>query len=168
LKSSLNYIENNIKEYPEYGSLYYLKANILSDLELFQESNVYFDLAIKNGFEEEITYYGRAYNYLGMGNCEKAIPFFEKHLETNVDDVQSWCEMGNCLNQLSRFVESIKCEEKALEMDPDYYLPYSYQGEAWMGLEEYEKAIICFEKALSLNPGDENSILNRDKILKKQ
>jgi tetratricopeptide (TPR) repeat protein len=52
-------------------------------------------------------------------------------------------------------------------MDPDYYLPYSYQGVSWMGLEDNEKALKCFQKALELNPGDEISILNMEKILKK-
>ena len=107
-------------------------------------------MAIKKGFEEEITYYARAYNYLGLDECDKAIPFFEKHLEINVDDVQSWCEMGKCLNSLSRFEEALKSANKAIEMDPDYYLPYSYQGVSWMGLEENEKALKCFQKALEL------------------
>jgi tetratricopeptide (TPR) repeat protein len=109
LTEALKYIESQIEEYPDYASIYYLKANILSDLERFKESNDYLDLALKNGFEEEVTYYTRAYNYLGLGDCENSIPFFEKHLKTYVDDIQSWCQMGNCLNSLSRFEEALKC-----------------------------------------------------------
>jgi len=36
-----------------------------------------------------------------------------------------------------------------------------------MGLGEDEKALKCFEKARTLNPGDENSIINMEKLLKK-
>jgi tetratricopeptide (TPR) repeat protein len=36
-----------------------------------------------------------------------------------------------------------------------------------MGLGEYEKALNCFKKALALNPGDENAIVNIEKLLKK-
>jgi tetratricopeptide (TPR) repeat protein len=76
--------------------------------------------------------------------------------------------MGKCLNSLSRFEDALKSANKAIEMDPDYYLPYSYQAVSWMGLGEEEKALKCFKKALELNPGDEISILNTEKILKKQ
>ena len=81
-----------------------------------------------------------------------AIDCYDKAIELDPKDADTWNNKGNSLNSLGRDEEALTCLDKAIELDPKHASPWSNKGNSLHSLGRYEKALTCYEKAIELDP----------------
>ena len=107
-----------------------------------------------------------AFNMHNPQMYEKAIKCFDKALEIDPNDSDSWALKGTSLDLLNRSQEAIKCFDKALEINPRDAEVWRDRGLAFEEkLGNLEEAIKCYDKALAINKNDELSKSQRDKAI---
>ncbi|MBN2353210.1 MAG: AAA family ATPase [Spirochaetales bacterium] len=87
----------------------------------------------------------------------KAAEYFERSLESNPEDVNTWNDLGNVRYDLKEYEAASDCYRKAIKLQPDFYWAYFNIGLALRqrypnNLEKVEEARTWFERTLSLNP----------------
>jgi ATP-dependent Clp protease ATP-binding subunit ClpA/Tfp pilus assembly protein PilF len=86
----------------------------------------------------------------------KAVEYFERSLQTNPDDVNTWNDLGNVYYDLKNTDDALRCYHKAIEMQPDFYWAYFNIGLAlrqkWPNdKEKIEEAKDWFDRTLAIN-----------------
>jgi Flp pilus assembly protein TadD len=82
---------------------------------------------------------------------------FDKVLELNPDDYNSWRQKGVSLSKLGKEQEALAQYDKALALNPDDYHSWRQKGASLTYLGKYQDAVALYDKALELNPDDYNS-----------
>ena len=89
-------------------------------------------------------------------NCKPsdAVPWCDKILRDNPDDVDTLRVKGLALHCLNKHGESMECYDKILRLSPDDAGALFEKGTVLSSLEKYSDAISCYTKALLLRPDD--------------
>jgi ATP-dependent Clp protease ATP-binding subunit ClpC len=87
----------------------------------------------------------------------KAVDYFERSLQSNPADVNTWNDLGNVYYDLKDFVKAAVCYRKAIELQPDFYWAYFNIGLAlrqqWPDdPPKVEEAKSWFDRTLGINP----------------
>ena len=65
---------------------------------------------------------------MSLDNLEAEIANYDKALETNPKDHQTWLNRGVALAKLGRLEEAITSFDKAIEIKPDYHQAWFNRG----------------------------------------
>ncbi|MBI5574595.1 MAG: tetratricopeptide repeat protein [Elusimicrobia bacterium] len=98
---------------------------------------------------------GNALN--SLGKYAEAIECYDKVLEINPRDAESWNNKGDAFGKLGKYNEEIGCYNKALEINPRLADAWTSKGAALGNLGKYDEAIKCCGKALEINPDLKNA-----------
>ena len=82
----------------------------------------------------------------------EAIKNFNKAIELEPEDSDSWEFKGRCKYYLDQNKEAIKDLSKSIELDPKKSESWGFRGSCKIDLNQYEGAIKDFDKAIELNP----------------
>ena len=100
---------------------------------------------------------------LALGRYEEAIVYFDKALEIDPNDADSWGSKGSALQQLHRHEESLMCFDKAIQINPLDADSWHKKGMAlWFEVCEVgddkkgKEASRCFKEAIQLDPNYKN------------
>lgn len=100
-----------------------------------------------SGKDVEI-FYKQAMSYLGQGEIDKGIEFFDKALEVDDWYLPAWNDKGVALLEKKDYESALECFEKVVLLDPVSSMPLYNKGYVQLILENYTDSILTFESFL--------------------
>jgi len=90
-------------------------------------------------------------SFLSKDDCEKALPYFEKAVESDSNYAEAWAQTGFCREKLGRHSEAIEASKKAVSLRPSAE-SYFNIGLASYYLKNYREAAENYRQAIRLDP----------------
>jgi tetratricopeptide (TPR) repeat protein len=90
-------------------------------------------------------------SFLGKDDCEKALPYFEKAIESDNTYVEAWAQAGFCNEKLGKHAEALEASKKAVSLRPSAE-SYFNIGLANFYLKQYRDAENAYRAAIKLDP----------------
>src|SRR5437867_12037862 len=79
------------------------------------------DLVVATGRNKRakaVQYFRDGLSFLSKDDCEKALPYFEKALESDSNYAEAWAQSGFCKEKLGRHSEAIEASKRAVNLRP--------------------------------------------------
>ena len=112
-----------------------------------------------------VFYRQKAERFASNEQCEKAIEYYKRILETKPDDYDSMISIASCSMKLNKTDDGIKYYEMALLVTPEDTDTLMKLGNLYYDRKEYDKAITYFEKVPKINAYDYKARLRIADIL---
>jgi tetratricopeptide (TPR) repeat protein len=90
-------------------------------------------------------------SFLSQDDCEKALPYFEKAVQSDSNYAEAWAQAGFCREKLGRHGEAIEASRKAVSLRPSAE-SYFNIGLASYYLKNYREAADSYRQAIRLDP----------------
>jgi tetratricopeptide (TPR) repeat protein/tRNA A-37 threonylcarbamoyl transferase component Bud32 len=100
---------------------------------------------------------------------EEALDIYDRELKQNPNNLISWVDRGEVLNQLKRSPEDeLDSYEQALKRNRNFYPALITKGTVLTNLKRYKEALASFDQALTIHPKDYQTLYNRGFLLSQQ
>lgn len=105
----------------------------------------------KNKRARAVQFFRDGLGILAKDDCEKALPYFEKAIESDAAYAEAWAQTGFCQEKLGRHAEAVEASRKAVTLRPS---PESYfnLGLASYYLRQYRESAEAYRQAIHLDP----------------
>ncbi len=90
-------------------------------------------------------------SFLSRDDCEKALPYFEKAVESDSNYAEAWAQTGFCREKLGRHADAIEASKRAVSLRPASE-SYFNIGLANYYLKQYRDAVEAYRQAIRLDP----------------
>jgi tetratricopeptide (TPR) repeat protein len=90
-------------------------------------------------------------SFLSQDDCEKALPYFEKAVESDSNYAEAWAQAGFCREKLGRHSEAIDASRRAVSLRPSAE-SYFNIGLANYYLKQYREAADSYRQSIRLDP----------------
>jgi len=90
-------------------------------------------------------------SFLSKDDCEKALPYFEKAVESDINYAEAWAQTGFCKEKLGRHAEAIDASRRAVALRPSAE-SYFNIGLAYFYLKQYREAVDAYRQSIKLDP----------------
>ncbi len=90
-------------------------------------------------------------SFLSQDDCEKALPYFEKAVESDNNYAEAWAQTGFCREKLGRHSEAIEASRRAVTLRPSAE-SYFNIGLANYYLKQYREAENSYRQSIRLDP----------------
>jgi len=90
-------------------------------------------------------------SFLSKDDCENALPYFEKAVESDNNYAEAWAQSGFCNEKLGRHAEAIEASKKAVNLRPSSE-SYFNIGLASFYLKQYKDAADAYRQSIKLDP----------------
>jgi len=90
-------------------------------------------------------------SFLSKDDCERALPYFEKAVESDSLYAEAWAQAGFCNEKLGRHNEAIEASKKAVALRPAAE-SYFNIGLASFYLKQYKESAEAYHQAIKLDP----------------
>jgi tetratricopeptide (TPR) repeat protein len=90
-------------------------------------------------------------SFLSQDDCEKALPYFEKAVESDSNYAEAWAQAGFCREKLGRHSEAIEASRRAVTLRPSAE-SYFNIGLANYYLKQYREAADSYRQSIRLDP----------------
>lgn len=90
-------------------------------------------------------------SFLSQDDCEKALPYFEKAVESDSNYAEAWAQAGFCREKLGRHSDAIEASRRAVTLRPSAE-SYFNIGLANYYLKQYREAENSFRQSIRLDP----------------
>ena len=105
----------------------------------------------RNKRARAVQYFRDGLSFLSKDDCEKALPYFEKAIESDGNYAEAWAQTGFCREKLGRHGEAIEASRKAVSLRPTAE-SYFNLGLAHYYLKQYREAAESYRNAIRLDP----------------
>jgi tetratricopeptide (TPR) repeat protein len=105
----------------------------------------------KNKRAKAVQFFRDGLSFLSKDDCEKALPYFEKAVESEGNYAEAWAQTGFCNEKLGRHAEAIEASKKAVTLRPSSE-SYFNIGLANYYLKQYREAADSYRQAIRLDP----------------
>jgi tetratricopeptide (TPR) repeat protein len=105
----------------------------------------------RNKRAKAVQFFRDGLSFLSKDDCEKALPYFEKAVESDGNYVEAWAQAGFCNEKLGRHAEAIEASKKAVNLRPSAE-SYFNIGLASYYLKQYREATDAYRQAIRLDP----------------
>ncbi|MDX2049598.1 MAG: tetratricopeptide repeat protein, partial [Rickettsiaceae bacterium] len=173
--------EDAIKAYDEairlkqdYADAYFNKGNALEKLSRHTDAISAFDEAIRLEPNDALAYNNKGIVLRNLSRYEDAIAAFDEAIRLEPNDALAYnnkgialrnlsryeeaamifLEIGNVLDNLSRYLEAIRAYDEAIKLKPDLALAYYNKGAIMHKMSRYNEAVTAFDEAIRLKPED--------------
>lgn len=112
------------------------------------------DLVVASGRNKRaraVQYFRDGLSFLSKDDCEKALPYFEKAVESDSNYAEAWTQAGFCKEKLGRHSEAIEASKKAVNLRPSAE-SYFNIGLANYYLKQYREAVENYRQSIRLDP----------------
>ncbi|HKW26482.1 MAG TPA: FG-GAP-like repeat-containing protein [Terriglobales bacterium] len=137
------------RNYLSYGSVFYQHG-------YFDQSQAFFELALRDDPESAEALYGLGSAYLKKEQRQQARQSFERavKLPAAYPDTlpRAWNNLGLLAAQEGRMSEAVQYFQQALRLNPDYVVALENLGNAYRQQRQWDQARTAFEQALAVNP----------------
>lgn len=96
--------------------------------------------------------YKQAMSYLGQGETDKAIEFFNKALEMDQFYAPAWNDKGVAYMELQDYTNALDCFERVTILNPNISMPLYNKGYVQLMLEKYKDSVQTFDIFLDNYP----------------
>jgi tetratricopeptide (TPR) repeat protein len=90
-------------------------------------------------------------SFLSKDDCENALPYFEKAVESDNNYAEAWAQAGFCREKLGRHAEAIEASKKAVNLRPSAE-SYFNLGLANYYLKQYREAADSYRQSIKIDP----------------
>lgn len=90
-------------------------------------------------------------SFLSKDDCEKALPYFEKAVESDNSYADAWAQAGFCNEKLGKHAEALEASKKAVNLRPSAE-SYFNIGLASFYLKQYRDAADAYRQAIKIDP----------------
>ncbi len=98
---------------------------------------------------DEWEFVNKGLSLCDLGRPQDAILWFNRALEINPWDSNTWHSKGVALERLGKIEEAIACYDRALELNPVYTGPWANKGLLLSTLGRHQEAIACCNNGVS-------------------
>lgn len=105
----------------------------------------------RNKRARAVQYFRDGLSFLSQDDCEKALPYFEKAVESDNNYAEAWAQTGFCREKLGRHSEAIEASKRAVALRPSSE-SYFNIGLASYYLKLYREASEAYRQAIRLEP----------------
>jgi len=96
--------------------------------------------------------------YFEERNFRQAIKLYEKALELNPDDIDTYNDLGLAYHYTKQSASAVEILKKGAELNPSYQRIWISLGFVQMSTGQKEEAMLALKKAVDLNPDNEVGI----------
>ncbi|HEX8000674.1 MAG TPA: tetratricopeptide repeat protein [Pyrinomonadaceae bacterium] len=97
-------------------------------------------------------FYMQGLGFLSRDDCEKALPYFKRAVDSDPTYAEAWAQTGFCNGILGRHEEALKASRQAIRLRPDSAESYVNIGSAYAYLGQYKESAEAYRQALRLEP----------------
>src|SRR5688572_18917331 len=97
-------------------------------------------------------FYAQGLGFLSHDDWARALPLFEKAVDTDPDYAEAWYQTSYCNGMLGRHTEALRASRQVIRLRPDWPEPYVNMGHAYSRLSQYQEAINAYKQAARLDP----------------
>ncbi len=105
----------------------------------------------RNKRAKAVQFFRDGLSFLSKDDCEKALPYFEKAVESDNNYAEAWAQTGFCKEKLGKHAEAIEASRKAVSLRPSAE-SYFNIGLANFYLKQYRDAADAYKQAIRLDP----------------
>jgi Tfp pilus assembly protein PilF len=112
------------------------------------------DLVVATGRNKRakaVQFFRDGLSFLSKDDCERALPYFEKAVESDANYAEAWAQTGFCNEKLGHHTEAIEASRKAVTLRPSAE-SYFNIGLASYYLKQYREAVDAYRQAIKLDP----------------
>lgn len=95
--------------------------------------------------------YSQGVVHLSRDDYARALPFFEKAVETDAAYAEAWYQAGFCYGILGRHADALKASKQAAKLRPDWAETYVNIGASSYALQQYKEAADAYKQAIRLD-----------------
>ena len=96
-------------------------------------------------------FYSQGLAQLSRDDFAKALPYFEKAVETDSTYPEAWYQAGYCYGVLGRHNDALKASKQAAKLRPEWAETYVNIGTSSYALGQYKDAVDAYKQALKLD-----------------
>ena len=105
----------------------------------------------RNKRAKAVQFFRDGLSFLSKDDCEKALPYFEKAVESDNNYAEAWAQSGFCNEKLGRHAEAIEASKKAVSLRPSAE-SYFNIGLANFYLKQYRDSAEAYRQSIKLDP----------------
>ena len=105
----------------------------------------------RNKRAKAVQFFRDGLSFLSKDDCEKALPYFEKAVESDSNYAEAWAQSGFCNEKLGRHQEALDASKKAVSLRPSAE-SYFNIGLASFYLKQYREAVDAYRQSIKLDP----------------
>ena len=105
----------------------------------------------RNKRARAVQFFRDGLSFLSKDDCEKALPYFEKAVESDSNYPEAWAQTGFCNEKLGRHTEAIEASKRAVSLRPSAE-SYFNIGLAYFYLKQYRESSEAYRQAIRLDP----------------
>jgi tetratricopeptide (TPR) repeat protein len=105
----------------------------------------------RNKRAKAVQFFRDGLSFLSKDDCEKALPYFEKAVESDNNYAEAWAQSGFCNEKLGRHAEALEASKKAVGLRPSAE-SYFNIGLASFYLKQYREAAEAYRQAIKIDP----------------
>jgi tetratricopeptide (TPR) repeat protein len=112
------------------------------------------DLATNAGRDKRakaVQFFRDGLSFLSKDDCEKALPYFAKAVESDENYAEAWAQAGFCNEKLGHHAEAIEASKKAVALRPSAE-SYFNIGLANFYLKQYRESADAYRQSIKLDP----------------
>ena len=112
------------------------------------------DLVVASGRNKRaraVQFFRDGLSFLSKDDCEKALPYFEKAVESDSSYADAWAQTGFCNEKLGKHSEALEASKKAVNLRPSAE-SYFNIGLASFYLKQYRESADAYRQAIRLDP----------------
>lgn len=112
------------------------------------------DLAVSTGRNKRaqaVQFFRDGLSFLSKDDCDKALTYFEKAVESDSNYAEAWAQAGFCNEKLSRHADAIEASKKAVQLRPSAESFFNI-GLASYYLKQYRESADAYRQAIKLDP----------------
>ena len=105
----------------------------------------------RNKRAKAVQFFRDGLSFLSKDDCEKALPYFEKAVESDSNYAEAWAQSGFCNEKLGRHAEALEASKKAVSLRPSAE-SYFNIGLANYYLKQYRDSAEGYRQSIKLDP----------------
>jgi tetratricopeptide (TPR) repeat protein len=105
----------------------------------------------RNKRAKAVQFFRDGLSFLSKDDCEKALPYFEKAVESDSNYAEAWAQSGFCNEKLGKHAEALEASKKAVNLRPSAE-SYFNIGLASYYLKQYKDAAEAYRQSIKLDP----------------
>jgi tetratricopeptide (TPR) repeat protein len=105
----------------------------------------------RNKRAKAVQFFRDGLSFLSKDDCEKALPYFEKAVDSDSYYAEAWAQSGFCNEKLGRHSEALEASKKAVNLRPSAE-SYFNIGLASFYLKQYKDAAEAYRQSIKLDP----------------
>ena len=105
----------------------------------------------RNKRAKAVQFFRDGLSFLSKDDCEKALQYFEKAVESDSNYAEAWAQSGFCNEKLGRHQEALEASKRAVILRPSAE-SYFNIGLASFYLKNYKEAVEGYRQSIKLDP----------------